>query len=169
MHGDPHSKGIDSMSLEQLEKEYAIKIDQYKETVQQYNALVNGYVDSSGNKIMGYQQLLVRHKTLLMEPERILETPEGQKVLEAAEKRITEKVFKKMMTSVMGFVQKYIFDELKRYLVRPVYKAIDSSVDTVTSTLGIGNKVEEEIKNHLPDIQEVQEEVHQFIRRGRGR
>lgn len=48
-------------------------------------------------------------------------------------------------------------------------KAIDETVDNVTSDLHIGENIENDIKEHLPDIQKVREETHREIRRLRHR
>ncbi len=77
---------------------------------------------------------------------------------------------------------------MKHYLINPVYRAIDKmleghyfklnkdderilteaideTVDDVTNYLHIGEKVESEIKDHLPDLDTVREETQAVMRR----
>lgn len=159
-----------------------------KKIRKEYTMLVDGYELEDGRHNMGYRELLERHKILTQEPERLLETEEGKKALEKAEDKIVETVYHRIMTGIAAFVRKSIFEELKKSLVQPIYhaidkmmeghyfklnkedekiltKAIDETVDNVTNDLHIGENIENDIKEHLPDIQKVREETHLEIRR----
>lgn len=57
-----------------------------------YEALRDGYKDKDGRHILGYNELVQRHKELLQDPARLLETEEGQQVLEEAKEEIVETV-----------------------------------------------------------------------------
>ena len=150
--------------------------------------VVDGYELEDGRHNMGYRELLERHKMLMEEPELLLETEAGQQVLAKAEDRIVETVYHKIMTGITAFIQKSIFDELKRYLINPIYRAIDKmleghyfklnkdderilteaideTVDDVANYLRIGEKVESDIKEHLPDLDAVREETQAVMRR----
>ena len=163
-----------------------------KKIRKEYTMLVDGYELEDGRHNMGYRELLERHKILMKEPERLLETEEGKKVLVRAEDRIVETVYHRIMTGITAFVRKSIFEELKQSLVQPIYhaidkmmeghyfklnkedekiltKAIDETVDDVANDLHIGENIENDIKEHLPDIQKVREETHREIRRLRHR
>lgn len=126
------------------------------------------------------------------EPERLLETEEGKKALTKAEDKIVETVYHRIMTGIIAFIRKSIFEELKKSLAWPIYyaidkmmeghyfklnkedekiltKAIDETVDDVANDLHIGENIENDTKEHLPDLAEVREETHREIRRLRRR
>lgn len=163
-----------------------------KKIRKEYTMLVDGYELEDGRHNMGYRELLERHRLLTQEPERLLETEEGKKALAKAEDRIVETVYHRIMTGITAFVRKSIFEELKKSLAWPIYhaidkmmeghyfklnkedekiltKAIDETVDDVANDLHIGENIENDIKEHLPDIQKVREETHREIRRLRHR
>ena len=135
--------------------------------------------------------MIKRHKELLQDPARLLETEEGQQVLEDAKEEIVESVQKSLITNMLGFIKREIFDTLKEWLVEPIYRAIDEmmrehwfklndndkkiltgainrTVDTMVDVLDIGSKIEDNIRENMPSENEIEQEVHRAIRR-RGR
>lgn len=186
LEGIPGETVIDNMSLPQLRVERNRWIDKY-------NNLVDGYVKKDGTHTMGYNELVKRHKTLMEEPARLLETDEGKKVIEDAKEEIVAKIQKNLFNKMLGFVKTEIFDAIKHYLVEPLYDAIDKmmyghnfklndddrriltgaiskTVDTVVRVLHIGEEIEDSIMEHMPDQNEIQNEVQEQVRkRGRGR
>lgn len=140
---------------------------------------------------MGYNELVQRHKELLQDPARLLETEEGQQVLEEAKEEIVETVQKNLVSNMLGFIKREIFDTLKEWLVEPIYKAInemmrghwfqlndndkkiltgaiDRTVDRLVDKLDIGSKIEENVCENMPSENQIEQEV-QRIYRGRGR
>lgn len=132
-----------------------------------------------------------RHKELLQDPARLLETEEGQQVLEEAKEEIVETVQKNLVSNMLGFIKREIFDTLKEWLVEPIYKAInemmrghwfqlndndkkiltgaiDRTVDRLVDKLDIGSKIEENVCENMPSENQIEQEV-QRIYRGRGR
>ena len=69
--------------------------------------------------------MVQRHKEPLQDPARLLETEEGQQVLEEAKEEIVETVQKNLVSNMLGFIKREIFDTLKEWLVEPIYKAIN--------------------------------------------
>ena len=140
---------------------------------------------------MGYNELVQRHKELLQDPARLLETEEGQQVLEEAKEEIVETVQKNLVSNMLGFIKKEIFDTLKEWLVEPIYKAIDEmmrghwfqlndndkkiltgaidrTVDRLVDKLDIGSKIEENVCENMPSENLIEQEVQRIYRR-RGR
>ena len=140
---------------------------------------------------MGYNELVQRHKELLQDPARLLETEEGQQVLEVAKEEIVETVQKNLVSNMLGFIKKEIFDTLKEWLVEPIYKAIDEmmrghwfqlndndkkiltgaidrTVDRLVDKLDIGSKIEENVCENMPSENLIEQEVQRIYRR-RGR
>ena len=135
--------------------------------------------------------MVQRHKELLQDPARLLETEEGQQVLEEAKEEIVETVQKNLVSNMLGFIKREIFDTLKEWLVEPIYKAInemmrghwfqlndndkkiltgaiDRTVDRLVDKLDIGSKIEENVCENMPSENQIEQEV-QRIYRGRGR
>ena len=135
--------------------------------------------------------MVQRHKELLQDPARLLETEEGQQVLEEAKEEIAETVQKNLVSNMLGFIKREIFDTLKEWLVEPIYKAInemmrghwfqlndndkkiltgaiDRTVDRLVDKLDIGSKIEENVCENMPSENQIEQEV-QRIYRGRGR
>ena len=156
-----------------------------------HEALRDGYKDKDGKHILGYNELVQRHKELLQDPARLLETEEGQQVLEEAKEEIVETVQKNLVSNMLGFIKREIFDTLKEWLVEPIYKAInemmrghwfqlndndkkiltgaiDRTVDRLIDKLDIGSKIEENVCENMPSENQIEQEV-QRIYRGRGR
>lgn len=135
--------------------------------------------------------MIKRHKELLQDPARLLETEEGQQVLEEAKEEIVESVQKNLITNMIGFIKREIFDTLKEWLVEPIYRAIDEmmrghwfqlndndkkiltgainrTVDRMVDMLDIGSKIEDNVRENMPSENQIEQEVHREIRR-RGR
>ena len=155
----------------------------------EYEALRDGYKDKDGKHILGYNELV--HKELLQDPARLLETEEGQQVLEEAKEEIVETVQKNLVSNMLGFIKREIFDTLKEWLVEPIYRAIDEmmrghwfqlndndkkiligaidrTVDRLVDRLDIGSKIEENVRENIPSENQIEQEV-QRIYRGRRR
>ena len=181
--------------LEQEKSEKAAEVEgikeEYSEMWDEYEALRDGYEDKDGRHILGYNELIKRHKELLQDPTRLLETEEGQQVLEDAKEEIVESVQKSLITNMLGFIKREIFDTLKEWIVEPIYRAIDEimrehwfklndndkeiltgainrTVDTMVDVLDIGSKIEDNIRENMPSENQIEQEVHRAIRR-RGR
>ena len=163
----------------------------HSKTWDEYEALRVGYIDKDGRHILGYNELVQRHKELLQDPARLLETEEGQQVLEEAKEEIVETVQKNLVSNMLGFIKREIFDTLKEWLVEPIYKAIDEmmrghwfqlndndkkiltgaidrTVDRLVDKLDIGSKIEENVCENMASENQIEQEV-QRIYRGRGR
>lgn len=120
-----------------------------------------------------------------------METEEGQQVLEEAKEEIVESVQKNLITNMIGFIKREIFDTLKEWLVEPIYRAIDEmmrghwfqlndndkkiltgainrTVDRMVDMLDIGSKIEDNVRENMPSENQIEQEVHREIRR-RGR
>ena len=84
----------DIKDLEQAKEEKTTEVasieDKYSKMWDEYAALRDGYKDKDGRHILGYNELVQRHKELLQDPARLLETEEGQQVLEEAKEEIVE-------------------------------------------------------------------------------
>ena len=173
LDGTPGETDIDNMSLPQLKVEYNKWMDKY-------NRMVEGYDRADGVHILGYSELMKRNKELAEVPEKLLETEVGKRVIQDAKDEIVQTVYQKLMHNIMGFVETYIFGTIKCHLVEPVYKAIDemmyghsfklndndrkilqrainSSVDEVTDEYSIGKRIEENVRENMPDLPEVEE------------
>ena len=147
----------------------------------------DGYEKSDGTHILGYNELIKRHKELLQDPARLLETGEGQQVLEEAKEEIVESVQKNLITKMLGFVKREIFDTLKEWLVEPIYDAIDEmmrghyfklndsdkriltgaidrTVDRLVDRWDIGSKIEDNIRENMPSENQIEQEVQRAIR-----
>lgn len=171
--------------------EYQFTDSRYSKMWDEYEALRDGYKDKDGKHILGYNELVQRHKELLQDPARLLETEEGQQVLEEAKEEIVETVQKNLVSNMLGFIKREIFDTLKEWLVEPIYKAInemmrghwfqlndndkkiltgaiDRTVDRLVDKLDIGSKIEENVCENMPSENQIEQEV-QRIYRGRGR
>ena len=185
---------IEYMSVPQLEelKEKLVsgvkeKQAEYEDTSTKYARLRDGYVNSDGKRILGYSELVKRHKELLQDPARLLETEEGQQVLEEAKQEIVESVQKNLVTNMLGFFKREIFDTLKEYLVAPIYRAIDEmmrghyfklndsdkeiltgaidrTVDRLGDMLDIGSKIEDNMRENMPSENQIEQEVQRAIR-----
>lgn len=185
----------DIKDLEQAKEEKTAEVasveDRYSKMWDEYEALRDGYKDKDGKHILGYNELVQRHKELLQDPARLLETEEGQQVLEEAKEEIVETVQKNLVSNMLGFIKREIFDTLKEWLVEPIYKAInemmrghwfqlndndkkiltgaiDRTVDRLVDKLDIGSKIEENVCENMPSENQIEQEV-QRIYRGRGR
>lgn len=178
LEGNPDETDVENMSLPQLRVEY-------NEWVDKYNNMVDGY---DGVHVLGYNELMKRNKELAQEPERLLETEAGKKVIQDAKNEIIQTVYQKLMQNIMGFVENYIFGSIKRHLVEPLYKAIDemmyghsfklndndrkilqhaidSSVDEVTEEYRIRKQIEENIRDNMSCISTIEQEVQEQIQR----
>lgn len=208
IHGDPEIAGdvfrgiseleekhtslrTDIKDLEQAKSEKAAEVEdikeQYSEMWGDYEALRDGYEKSDGTHILGYNELIKRHKELLQDPARLLETEEGQQVLEEAKEEIVESVQKNLITNMLGFIKREIFDTLKEWLVEPIYDAIDEmmrghyfklndsdkriltgaidrTVDRLVDRLDIGSKIEDNIRENMPSENQIEQEVQRAIR-----
>ena len=165
--------------------------NKYSKMWDEYEALRDGYKDKDGRHILGYNELVQRHKELLQDPARLLETEEGQQVLEEAKEEIVETVQKNLVSNMLGFIKKEILDTLKEWLVEPIYDAIDEmmrghyfklndsdkriltgaidrTVDRLVDKLDIGSKIEANVCENMPSENQIEQEV-QRIYRGRGR
>ena len=185
----------DIKDLEQAKEEKTAEVasveDKYSKMWDEYEALRDGYKDKDGKHILGYNELVQRHKELLQDPARLLETEEGQQVLEEAKEEIVETVQKNLISNMLGFIKREIFDILKEWLVGPIYDAIDEmmrghyfklndsdkriltgaidrTVDRLVDKLDIGSKIEENVCENMPSENQIEQEV-QRIYRGRGR
>ena len=185
----------DIKDLEQEKSEKAAEVEgikeEYSEMWDEYKSLRDGYEDKDGTHILGYNELIKRHKELLQDPARLLETEEGQQVLEEAKEEIVESVQKNLITNMIGFIKREIFDTLKEWLVEPIYRAIDEmmrghwfqlndndkkiltgainrTVDRMVDMLDIGSKIEDNVRENMPSENQIEQEVHREIRR-RGR
>ena len=185
----------DIKDLEQAKEEKTTEVasieDKYSKMWDEYEALRDGYKDKDGRHILGYNELVQRHKELLQDPARLLETEEGQQVLEEAKEEIVETVQKNLISNMLGFIKREIFDTLKEWLVEPIYDAIDEmmrghyfklndsdkriltgaidrTVDGLVDKLDIGSKIEENVCENMPSENQIEQEV-QRIYRGRGR
>ena len=194
--GETNIEYMSVPQLEKVQKELVTNVKgkqkEYEELSSKYVRLRDGYVNAEGRRIMGYHQLVDQYKKLMEEPEYLLETEVGQKVLADAEERIVEKVQKSFFKKMLGFVRTDIFDLLKEYLVDPLYKAIgdmtyehslrlnsddeklilkaiDESVDTVVEELDIGNIIQEDMQMYKPTEEAIIREVVQQRMRHRGR
>lgn len=212
IHGDPEISGdvfrgiseleqkhtslrTDIKDLEQAKSEKAAEVEdikeQYSEMWGDYEALRDGYEKSDGTHILGYNELVKRHKELLQDPARLLETEEGQQVLEEAKQEIVETVQKNLITNMLEFIKREIFDTLKEWLVDPIYRAIDEmmyghsfklnendkriltgaidrTVDRMVDILDISSKIEDNVRENMPNENQIEQEV-QRIYRGRRR
>ena len=185
---------IEYMSVPQLEKVQEELIStvkgtqtEYEDMSSKYARLRDGYVNSDGKHILGYNELIKRHKELLQDPARLLETEEGQQVLEEAKEEIVESVQKNLITNMLGFIKREIFDTLKERLVEPIYDAIDEmmrghyfklndsdkriltgaidrTVDRLVDRLDIGSKIEDNIRENMPSENQIEHEVQRAIR-----
>ena len=200
-NGDKTKDGFEAMSVWELSSER-------ERLVKRCDNLMNGFDKDDGSHVPGYIELVEKNRELedkhrslqtkLKEygddPDKLLETKEGQKALEKAENRIVEKVQNNIFQQFLGFVQKEIFDKLKRSLIEPIFQAINGmmyergyyvcgedkpfiqeavykAVDDVTSELHIGegirDMVKEEAKDVIPKREEVVSSVRRIRRRGR--
>ena len=132
VEGTEDETKIEYMSVPQLEelREKLVsgvkeKQAEYEDTSSKYVRLRDGYENSDGKHILGYNELVKRHKELLQDPARLLETEEGQQVLEEAKEEIVATVQKNLITNMLGFIKRVIFDTLKEWLIEPIYDAID--------------------------------------------
>ena len=194
VEGTEDETKIEYMSVPQLEElqERLVsgvkeKQAEYEETSSKYVRLRDGYVNNDGKHILGYNELLKRHKELLQDPTRLLETEEGQQVLEEAKEEIVESVQKNLITNMLGFIKREIFDTLKEWLVEPIYDAIDEmmrghyfklndsdkriltgaidrTVDRLVDRLDIGSKIEDNIRENMPSENQIEHEVQRAIR-----
>ena len=185
---------IEYMSVPQLEKVQEELIStvkgtqtEYEDMSSKYARLRDGYVNSDGKHILGYNELIKRHKELLQDPAKLLETEEGQQVLEEAKEEIVESVQKNLITNMLGFIKREIFDTLKEWLVEPIYDAIDEmmrghyfklndsdkriltgaidrTVDRLVDRLDIGSKIEDNIRENMPSENQIEHEVQRAIR-----
>ena len=185
---------IEYMSVPQLEKVQEELIStvkgtqtEYEDMSSKYARLRDGYVNSDGKHILGYNELIKRHKELLQDPAKLLETEEGQQVLEEAKEEIVESVQKNIITNMLGFIKREIFDTLKEQLVEPIYDAIDEmmrghyfklndsdkriltgaidrTVDRLVDRLDIGSKIEDNIRENMPSENQIEHEVQRAIR-----
>lgn len=185
---------IEYMSVPQLEKVQEELIStvkgtqtEYEDMSSKYARLRDGYVNSDGKHILGYNELVKRHKELLQDPVKLLETEEGQQVLEEAKEEIVESVQKNLITNMLGFIKREIFDTLKEWLVEPIYDAIDEmmrvhyfklkdsdkriltgaidrTVDRLVDMLDIGSKIEDNIRENMPSENQIEQEVQRVIR-----
>ena len=185
---------IEYMSVPQLEKVQEELIStvkgtqtEYEDMSSKYARLRDGYVNSDGKHILGYNELIKRHKELLQDPAKLLETEEGQQVLEEAKEEIVESVQKNLITNMLGFIKREIFDTLKERLVEPIYDAIDEmmrghyfklndsdkriltgaidrTVDRLVDRLDIGSKIEDNIRENMPSENQIEHEVQRAIR-----
>ena len=185
---------IEYMSVPQLEKVQEELIStvkgtqtEYEDMSSKYARLRDGYVNSDGKHILGYNELIKRHKELLQDPAKLLETEEGQQVLEEAKEEIVESVQKNLITNMLGFIKREIFDTLKEWLVEPIYDAIDEmmrghyfklndsdkriltgaidrTVDRLVDRLDIGSKIEDNIRENMPSENQIEHEVQRTIR-----
>ena len=181
LEGTPGETDVDNMSLPQLKLEY-------NKWGKKYDKLVDGYDRADGTHILGYNELVKRHKELMEEPARLLQTDAGKKIIDDAKEEIVQTVYQKIMHDIMGFVETYIFGSIKRHLVEPLYKAIDemmyghsfklndndrkilkrainSSVDEVTEEYSIGKRIEENVRDNMPSISLIEKEVQEQIQR----
>ena len=181
LEGTPGETDVDNMSLPQLKVEY-------NKWGKKYDKLVDGYDRADGTHILGYNELVKRHKELMEEPARLLLTDAGKKIIDDAKEEIVQTVYQKIMHDIMGFVETYIFGSIKRHLVEPLYKAIDemmyghsfklndndrkilqrainSSVDEVTEEYSIGKRIEENVRDNMPSISLIEKEVQEQIQR----
>ena len=181
----------DIKDLEQAKEEKTTEVasieDKYSKMWDEYEALRDGYKDKDGRHILGYNELVQRHKELLQDPARLLETEEGQQVLEEAKEEIVETVQKNLISNMLGFIKREIFDTLKEWLVEPIYDAIDEmmrghyfklndsdkriltgaidrTVDRLVDRLDIGSKIEENVRENMPSENQIEQEVHRAIR-----
>ena len=198
VEGTEDETKIEYMSVPQLEKMQdelvsGVKEKQaeYEDMSTKYARLRDGYENSDGKHILGYNELVKRHKELLQDPARLLETEEGQQVLEEAKEEIVETVQKNLITNMLRFIKTDIFGTLKEWLVEPIYDAIDEmmrghyfklndsdkriltgaierTVDRLVDWLDIGSKIEENIRRNMPSEDQIEQEV-QRIYRGRRR
>ena len=185
---------IEYMSVPQLEKVQEELLStvkgtqtEYEDMSSKYARLRDGYVNSDGKHILGYNELIKRHKELLQDPAKLLETEEGQQVLEEAKEEIVESVQKNLITNMLGFIKREIFDTLKEWLVEPIYDAIDEmmrglyfklndsdkriltgaidrTVDQLVDRLDIGSKIEDNIRENMPSENQIEHEVQRAIR-----
>lgn len=193
---EKHSElSADIKDLEQAKKEKTAEVasveDKYSEMWSDYEALRDGYQDEDGTHILGYNELMQRHKELLQDPTRLLQTEEGQQVLEEAKEEIVETVQKNLISNMLGFIRREIFDTLKEWLVEPIYRAIDEmmhgylfrlndndkkiltgainkTVDSLVDVLDIGSKIEDNVRENMPSENQIEQEV-QRVFRGRRR
>ncbi len=198
VEGTEDETKIEYMSVPQLEELQEKLVSgvkekqvEYEDTSSKYARLRDGYVNSDGRHILGYNELVKRHKELLQDPARLLETEEGQQVLEEAKQEIVETVQKNLITNMLGFIKREIFDTLKEWLVDPIYRAIDEmmyghsfklndndkriltgaidrTVDRMVDILDIGSKIEDNVRENMPSENQIEQEV-QRIYRGRRR
>ena len=92
-----------------------------------------------------------------------------------------------LITNMLGFIKREIFDTLKEWLVEPIYDAIDEmmrghyfklndsdkriltgaidrTVDRLVDRLDIGSKIEDNIRENMPSENQIEHEVQRVIR-----
>ena len=147
VEGIEDETNIEYMSVPQLEKMQdelvsGVKEKQaeYEDMSAKYARLRDGYENSDGKHILGYNELVKRHKELLQDPARLLETEEGQQVLEEAKEEIIETVQKNLLQNMVGYIKVKIFDEFKAHFIDLMYDAIDKMLEGHWVTLNDGDR-----------------------------
>ena len=159
---------------------------EYENMSIKYVRLRDGYENGDGKHILGYNELVKRHKELLQDPARLLETEEGQQVLEDAKEEIVKTVQKNLITNTLRVIKREIFDTLKEWLVNPIYDAIDEkmrghwfqlndndkkiltgaidrTVDRLVDRLDIGSKIRDNVRENMPSENQIEQEVQRTI------
>lgn len=199
VNGDEGETEIRFMSIPQL-KEHTEKVkaeldmtqEKYTDVCQKYDKIVDGYVRSDGKRILGYNELVKRRNQLLQDPAKVLETEEGQKVLEEAKEEIIVTVQENLLKKAVGYVRTKIFDTFKDYFIDFMYnaigemlkghsfrindndrsiltKAVDKCISVVTDVLNLDREIERSIHENMPDKQDVEQQVTQAMARPRRR
>lgn len=180
INGDEESDDIKHMPLEELKKK--------RDTlVKDYNNLVNGY-EKDGKHVQSYRELYKNYSFLKEYPARVLETEEGQEALEEAKDEIVEKTTQSFGKKLIRFIQCKIVEQIKRYLLEPIYeavdamlyehglkinandkrmldKAVDKAIDDAVDSLNMGADIEKVVSEHMPDKEQIEEEVAMQVRR----
>ena len=132
--------------------------------------------------------MVKRHKELLQDPVRLLETEEGQQVLEEAKEEIIEIVRNNLLQNMVGYIKVRIFDEFKAHFMDLMYdaidkmleghwvtlndgdrrilaKAVDKNMSIVVNVLHLDREIERDVEKKILDTHEIENEVNRTMQR----
>lgn len=161
-----------------------------KRAIKAYNDIVNGYVTEDGKIQPSINDMRQEIYEMQLYPRKVLESEEGQKMIEEAKDEIVERVQDEFANKIIKRIERRLLDQLKMFLVEPVCEVIndvlakyghrcglditesseaknriEEAVDRVGQVLDIGRNIEYESDIELP----CKEEIYTEINRVRGK
>lgn len=104
LEGKPGETDVDNMSLPQLKVEY-------NKWGKKYDKLVDGYDRADGTHILGYNELIKRHKELMEEPERLLQTDAGKRLSRMLRKKLFRLYIKRLCVISWDLLKPIFLDQ----------------------------------------------------------